>query len=169
MYVFCAFTGARRSEILRSEIDDFDFEEGTVLIREKKRKRHVKESTRHLPMHVELQRVMRQWFAKHPGGSFTITQPLIMPRREPRTEYLPLAPHEATHHYKRAIADSKWNVLHGFHVLRHSFGANLARTGKVQMNQIGEWMGHSTQDMMEHYQHLFPQDGAKKIQMLNYG
>ena len=37
MFVFVAHTGARRSEIMRSQIDDFDFQSKTVLIREKKR------------------------------------------------------------------------------------------------------------------------------------
>ena len=37
MFVFVAHTGARRSEILRAQIDDFDFQSKTVLIREKKR------------------------------------------------------------------------------------------------------------------------------------
>jgi integrase len=35
---FCiaAYTGARRSEILRSRVDDIDFDAGTITIREKK-------------------------------------------------------------------------------------------------------------------------------------
>ena len=37
MFCFAAHTGARRSEILRSRIADFDFQAGSVLIREKKR------------------------------------------------------------------------------------------------------------------------------------
>ena len=37
MFVFAAHTGARRSEILRSQVDDFDFQSRTVQIREKKR------------------------------------------------------------------------------------------------------------------------------------
>lgn len=37
LFVFAAHTGARRSEMMRSRIEDFDFEGQTVLIREKKR------------------------------------------------------------------------------------------------------------------------------------
>jgi integrase len=37
MFMFVAHTGARRSEILRAQIDDFDFQSKTVLVREKKR------------------------------------------------------------------------------------------------------------------------------------
>ena len=168
MYAFCAYTGARRSEILRSRIDDFDFEEGTVLIRERKRRRHLEQSTRQIPLHPYLGRVMQEWFEKHPGGSYTITTPLKMPYQKPKTDYLPLTYWEASHHFKHVLKKSKWSVIRGFHILRHSFGSNLARSGKVQTAVIGKWMGHSTQEMMEYYQHLFPQDGASKIELLNY-
>jgi integrase len=39
MFVFAAHTGARRSEILRSQIDDFNFADGVVRVREKKKDR----------------------------------------------------------------------------------------------------------------------------------
>jgi len=39
MFAFAAYTGARRSEIIRSQVDDFDFEQRLVRIREKKRKK----------------------------------------------------------------------------------------------------------------------------------
>src|SRR5262245_38380162 len=39
MFTFAAFTGARRSELLRSRVDDIDFRTETVTIREKKKDR----------------------------------------------------------------------------------------------------------------------------------
>jgi integrase len=53
-------------------------------------------------------------------------------------------------------------------VLRHSFGANLARSGKISSEIIGRWMGHSTENMRVLYQHLFPQDGPMLIDLLGY-
>ena len=41
MFMFAAYTGARRSEICRSQIDDFDFDQKQVLIRERKRRKHL--------------------------------------------------------------------------------------------------------------------------------
>ena len=64
---------------------------------------------------------------------------------------------EAHHHFKETLADGKWKVVRGFHVLRHSFGAICTRAG-VPMNVIAKWMGHTTDEMMKLYQHLFPQD-----------
>lgn len=37
MFVFAAHTGARRSEILRSKVADFDFDANVVIVRERKR------------------------------------------------------------------------------------------------------------------------------------
>ena len=37
MLAFCAYTGARRSEILRSQKDHWDFVAGTVAVRQKNR------------------------------------------------------------------------------------------------------------------------------------
>ena len=49
MFAFAAHTGARRSEMIRSEVTDIDFESGTVLLHEKKRVRG-KLSTRRVPL-----------------------------------------------------------------------------------------------------------------------
>ena len=56
MVMFAAHTGARRSEMVRSEIDDIDFDGSTVLIHEKKRVRG-KLSTRRVPISPLLLRV----------------------------------------------------------------------------------------------------------------
>jgi integrase len=46
MFAFAAFTGARRSEMLRSRVEDIDFEGGEVTIREKKKDRSKDETYR---------------------------------------------------------------------------------------------------------------------------
>jgi integrase len=74
MFAFAAHTGARRSEMLRSPLDDFDFGSGAVTISETK-KDHSKEMTlRHVPMTPKLRQTMSKWFAEHPDGQFTICQ-----------------------------------------------------------------------------------------------
>jgi len=54
MFAFAAYTGARRSDILRSLVDDFDFEQRLVRIREKKRKKDLASSTRFVPLNQHL-------------------------------------------------------------------------------------------------------------------
>jgi len=156
MFVFCAYTGARRSEILKSEIGDFDFETGQIRLRERKRKRDKSQSFRIVPMHDRLRKIIKAWLAEHPGGQHVIT-----------ADGGKMTPHTAHHHFTHTLADSKWEVLRGFHVLRHSFGSNLARSGKVARETIAAWMGHTTQEMMDHYQHLFPQDWDQQISVLS--
>ena len=72
---FCltAYTGTRRSEILRSRGDDLDFDAGTITIREKKRDRTREMTFRTVPMSAGLKEVLRSWLqADHPGGPYTI-------------------------------------------------------------------------------------------------
>lgn len=166
MFVFAAYSGARRGEILRAEIEDFDFDANQMVIRERKRRKNMHQTFRFVPIHPRLESVMKHWFDDHPGGRYTITAPLKMARRSERAEFLKMGPHEAHHHFKQTLRGSKWEVIRGFHVLRHSFGSNLARSGKVPRDSIGEWMGHSTDEMKTLYQHLFPQDAQRKISVL---
>ena len=67
-----AFTGARRSEILRSEIRDFDFGRGIVTFREKKRVHSKSMSYRTVDIHPKLETTIKAWFANHPGGRYTV-------------------------------------------------------------------------------------------------
>ena len=157
MIVLAGFTGMRRSEMCRSLIDDFNFQANLVVVRERKRRKDRASTTRDIPMHTKLKDVMEAWFGKHPGGQFTIAPPLKMPRRKAKSEFEMLSPEEAHHHFKQTLAGSKWETVRGFHVLRHSFGAICTRAG-VPMNVIAKWMGHTTDEMMRLYQHLFPED-----------
>ena len=166
MFMFAAYTGARRSEIMRSQIDDIDLETDQVLIRERKRRKHLAASSRFVPLHPKLKSVLTTWFAVHPGGQYTIACEPEMPRRRPMKEACRLSRDQATHHFRHTLRKSKWQVVSGFHVLRHSFGSNLARSGAVPSEVIAEWMGHSTEEMKRLYRHLFPQDGVAHICVL---
>lgn len=157
MFAIAAYTGARRPEICRSVIDDFKFNEGVVLIRERKRQKSMAGTIREVPMRPKLRAIMQEWFKAHPGGQATIAPPLKMPRRKSREQTGALTREEAHHHFKETLAGSKWEVVRGFHVLRHSFGA-ISTRATIPMNVIAKWMGHTTDEMMKLYQHLFPQD-----------
>jgi len=65
------------------------------------------------------------------------------------------------YHFKEAVKGSKWAVVRGWHMLRHSFASNLARAG-VDQRKIDRWMGHST-DVRWRYQHLRPEDQRDDI------
>jgi len=165
MFVFVGHTGARRSEILRSQVDDFDFESHTVLIREKKRNHDKSLTYRRVRMSDLLAGTMQEWFAQHPGGQFTICEPVRIMRGKTRAIGVPLTRSEAHDHFKRTLKGSKWEKIRGFHVFRHSFASNLAAAG-VDQRLIDEWMGHQTEEMRRRYRHLFPDQQQKAIELV---
>jgi integrase len=157
LLVFVAHTGARRSEIVRARIDDLDFRARTVLIREKKKSRSKAMTYRRIDMSPLLERVLRQWLADHPGGQHVFCQPDRTGRPAPLTVW------QADHHLRATIRGSRWEVVHGFHVFRHSFASNLATAG-VADKVIDEWMGHQTAEMRKRYRHLFPRERRSAIE-----
>jgi integrase len=145
MMVFAAHTGARRSEIRRSLVNDFDFVAKTVLIREKKKDHDKVETYRTVPLSPRLEVVMREWFQKHTGGPHTICTP----------SGRAITDHYATKIMLGAVRRSKWSVISGWHFLRHSFISNCAARG-VDQRLIDHWVGHTTEAMRRRYSHLLP-------------
>lgn len=145
MAVFAAHTGARRSELRRALIGDFDFADKTVLIREKKKDPDKVETYRTVPLSPRLEAAMRAWFGRHPGGPHAFCT--LIGRA--------ITDHGATEVLRRAVRGSKWAVLPGWHCLRHSFVSNCAARG-VDQRLIDHWVGHTTEAMRQRYRHLLP-------------
>lgn len=162
MSVLVAHTGMRRSEMMRSLIDDFDFQLNKVKIREKKKSKSKAMTFRYVEMTPLLETTMQDWFANHPGGQFAICQELKTHRGKKRSNYIPLTASEARHHFGKTLEGSKWASVKGFHVFRHSFVSNAAAAG-VDQRIIDEWTGHQTEEMRRRYRHLFPDQKAKAI------
>lgn len=155
MSVVAAHTGARRSEILRSRIEDFDFEARVVTIREKKRQKG-KITFRHVPMSTRLRKTMRKWFADHPGGQRAIS--------EGPDQLITVS--LTNHHFHYALEGSDWHgKLRGWHVFRHSFASNCARR-RVDQRMIDRWLGHTTPEMRRRYQHLFANDQSEQLKLV---
>jgi integrase len=165
MFAFAAHTGARRSEMVRSEISDIDFASGTVLLHEMKRIRG-KLSTRRVPLSPLLASILRVWLDDHPGGSstFCLNHDVLRSRKE-RASFAPLTSDEAHDHFKRTLANSKWSKLRGWHVFRHSFCSNCAAEG-LDQRVINAWVGHQTEDMVKRYRHLIPDQQRDAIRLV---
>jgi integrase len=105
-FATAAYTGARRSELLRSTRSDFDFHSNIVTIRERKRVKGQR-STRRVPMSPTLQRIMKTWVDKHPGGPWTFAKydPFSL------TEPVPISRDSAHSHFRTTVDGSKWHVL----------------------------------------------------------
>lgn len=165
MMVFAAHTGARRSEILRSEIDDIDFRSGTVLIRERKRVRGMK-STRVAPLSAKLTAALKEWFDIHPGGNhtFSIDGSDLLDGGN-RNGSFAMTPDEAHDHFKRTLARSRFAKLRGWHVFRHSFCSNCAARG-IDQRVINGWVGHQSEEMVQRYRHLLPRQSKDSIELV---
>jgi integrase len=151
MLTFAAYTGARRSELLRSRRSDFDFESQIVTIRERKRMKG-RRSTRRVPLTPKLQSVMENWFENsHPGGPSTFAYLNFVGSPTPS----PISVDQAHKIFRQAVDGSKWERIKGWHCLRHSFISNLACAG-VDQRMIDDFVGHSTDEMRRRYRHLFP-------------
>lgn len=158
MLCMAAYTGARRSEIIRSQLDDLDFENGVITIREKKRVRG-RNTTRRVPMNQQLRNVLRKWTNEdHPGTNFTFAM-----IRNGDTTATPITKDQAAKFFESAFTNSKWDVLHGWHLFRHSFCSNCAAAG-VEQRVINQWAGHQTAEMTRRYQHLFPSREKEELQ-----
>lgn len=151
---FCAYTGARRSEMFRTLIDDVN---GRVLLREKKRSQDHTITFREVPLHQDLKVILEAWLENHPGGQYLFC----------RKAGKPLQGKTSQDGMKAALRKSEWKVLRGYHVFRHSFASNLARHGTDQ-RIIDSWMGHQTEEMRQRYRHLFPEDTKQALSVLNF-
>jgi integrase len=155
MFAFAAYTGARRSEMLRSEREDWDLAAGTVAIRQKKADTSRAFTLRHVPIRPELAAIMRACFDRRPGGPYTICT----------DNRKSIGPRMATKYFTAALAGSKWAVVPGFHCWRHSLCSNMASRG-IDQRIIDAIMGHSTEEMRRRYRHLLPQKKEETIQSL---
>ena len=152
MVVMAAHSGARRSELLRSRLVDFDDESVVIRERKKSKKKH---TIRRVPLTPLLKHVMAEWFSIHPGSPFTFSQTKVAHSKTARTTAQQLTKHEAHDHFKRVLAGSKWDKLRGWHVLRHSFISNCALKA-IDQRIIDSFVGHTTEEMRRRYTHLFP-------------
>jgi integrase len=158
MFAFAALTGARRGELLRSQVDDFDFDAGKVTIHGTKGRQRTQTVRRLVDLHPMLREAMLEWFDGHPGGQYTLCQ----------VDGSPLTGNEANHHFDQPLKGSKWQVIKGFHVFRHSVASILASKG-VDQRYIDEYLGHQTVAMQKRYRHLHPGKGGAPINALLAG
>lgn len=179
-----AHTGMRRSELMRARIVDVDFQSNTVLIREKKRVKGQR-STRRAPLTPTLAKVLKEWLSVHPGGQHLFCHAEFVERSKKRSRTTghqsekvrptslkgrkatvgerierpeiggTLSEKETHDHLKRTLRGSRWAVVRGYHVLRHSFVSALAAAG-VDQRIIDDIIGHSTEEQRRRYRHLTP-------------
>ncbi len=145
MFVFAAHTGARRSEMIRSQVDDWDLDNMVVQIRERKRNSDVEFTFRWVAISPLLGKVMKQWLTNHPGGTYLLCD----------TPNEQLGKNDVAKGFRNTVEGSKWGMLLGWHLFRHSFASNMACKG-IDQRFIDASLGHQTEEMRRRYRHLFP-------------
>jgi integrase len=155
MFCFAAHTGARKSELLRAEVSDVDLDSRSISVRERKRV-HGTRSTRRVPMSPFLTEVLTDWLAIHPGGVhlFCRTEN-VLHCRATQCEARPINEYESQHFFEHVLRKSPWQVVRGWHVLRHSFISACVMKGTDQ-RLIDSWVGHCTDEQRRRYTHLYP-------------
>jgi integrase len=143
-----AFTGARRSELLRMQVSDLDLDGGTIVVQEKKRVRG-QLTTRRVPLAKGLEIVLRNYLARHPGGDLLFCQLDESPT--PRS----ISTKMAHRHLRWSLAKSKWSVIRGWHIFRHGFVSACASKG-IDQRLIQTWCGHMSAETSARYSHLYP-------------
>jgi integrase len=162
MVAFAAFTGARRSELMRLRASDLDLDAGYVRIRERKRKKG-ELSSRRVPLPPPLVEILKSWLADRPRGPSLFCQPThVASSRTRRTAPTALTPKEAHDQLKRTLAGSTWAVIRGWHTLRHTFISLCASRG-VDARKLRAWVGHCSEEIQGRYIHLYPSDEQKVI------
>lgn len=166
MIATAAYTGLRRSELVRAELQDLDLDRGYLTIREKKRNQ-CSETTRRVPLSKRLHVILQKWLTTHPGGrSLFFMDGRLRRSRAGYDGIRALSVHQAHDHLKRTLR-KKWSHIKGWHVFRHSFASNCAASG-VDQRVINEWMGHQTEEMVRRYRHLLPDQQRRSIELV-YG
>ncbi len=150
MLASAAYTGARRSELVRARMEDVDLKSGVLTIREKKRARGSR-TTRRVPISAPLAAVLKEWMSRRSAG------PNLFAASD-RT----LSVQAVQKAFGRVLKDSKWSAIKGWNVLRHSFISACAAKG-IDQRFIDEWVGHCSEAMRLRYRHLYPSVQAAAI------
>jgi len=151
MFTFAAYTGARRSEIVRALPSDIDLPNGFITLRERKRDK-TKTTTRRVPISPVLRESLVQWMKDRANGKTLFC----------KLDGKAITPREAHNYFQRALRTSKWAVIRGWHALRHSFVSACASRG-VDQRMLQEWCGHMSPEMSRRYAHLWPSSQQEAI------
>lgn len=156
-------TGLRRGELRRLQWIDIDLTPGRsqLLVRESKSKR---------PRAVPLNQVARDALAEQKEKYGHLVY--VFPRGKPRGGWTIPAPrgwdwwNAALEPLQSALPAfqrlPKGSTGRAWHCLRHTFATLCVQADEpIDLYQVGEWLGHSSQKMTRRYAHLAPGYNAK--------
>jgi integrase len=134
----CACTGMRRSELLRLEWRDIDFENGFIHIRDPKGG-----ASQKIPLNESARGVLEEQ-PKYDNSDLIFPNPATGEQRVDLRKTLRRI-------VKEAGLPKGFRPLHG---LRHVYASGLASSGKVDMWQLQKLLTHKSPQMTMRYSHL---------------
>jgi integrase len=141
MLAMAAHTGMRRSELLRAKTEDVDLQAKVITVREQKRVKGTR-STRRVPISPLLAEALKPLMDGNRIYLFGDGQK-------------PLSVNHAKVTFRRVFKKSKWSVVRGYHVFRHTWISIMASNG-IDQRIIDDCVGHTTEQQRRRYRHLYP-------------
>jgi integrase len=155
MVATAAYTGMRRSELLRARPHHLDMPGRLLTVVEKKRLRG-RTTNRTLPLSRRLAATLNAWLEARPAGEELFCLPGVLLRSSKRRgEPAAITRDEINPHLRNALKGTPWSVIRGWHVFRHSFISACAARG-LDAPTVQKWVGHMSPEMLAHYVHLSP-------------
>ena len=153
MVLLALTTGMRAGEIFRLKVQDVDFEEGVI---------HVKDTksgyNRIVYLTKETKKELLKLTKDKPKGAYVFTNPEGKPFTSVPEVWKSVVKSLGLND---GISDPREKVV--FHTLRHTFCSWLAMEG-VPLHVIKELAGHRTIQMTERYAHLLPDVRRKAVE-----
>jgi integrase len=158
----CIYAGLRRGELAGLRWRDIDFAAGRLTVARSYRRLPKGGKIRHLGLHPELARVLRQWRERCPETPEGLVFPIPGKggyRMLNRAELLGLP--ELLREARCHTPDKPW------HALRHTFAAHAVMAG-VSLYTVKELLGHASIEMTQRYAHLAPDYLGREVARLNF-
>lgn len=152
--VFAAYTGCRRSEIVRFRRNDVDFKAGTVLLRRMKGRGTDQQYNPHLMPLVEPLRDFLNYFVAYRPHQQCVfcDNDFHFEDGEFQEDRVANKANRLGVLIRRALEDYKYPCLAGFHMYRHGLISQLHSDGHT-LEQIAAVIGHQTSEITKIYTH----------------
>jgi integrase len=162
MIATCIYAGLRRGELAGLRWRDIDFPANRLTVARSYRRLPKGGKIRHLPLHPELARSLRQWRERCPQTPEGLVFPIPGKRGYRmlnRAELLGLP--ELLRGARCHTPDKPW------HALRHTFAAHAVMSG-IPLYTLKELLGHASIEMTQRYAHLAPDYLGREVARLNF-
>ena len=133
------YTGMRKSEILRLQWSDIDFEKGFILLRDTKGV---------INQNIPLNKLTRQLLSQYQKSD---NSPYVFPAADGSMRHRNSFVRALQRIKKAADLPDDFRPLHG---LRHVYASALASSGKVDMYTLQKLLTHKSPQMTQRYAHL---------------